>query len=211
MAKKDNTENKKNVADTDKQDKPEQQNISGTANATDDIEATEQAVQNAQRLPMMIHTQYVRDISFENPNAPFSFLAGTGRPEIDVNFSMDARKMDIEKMGLKNGQVDNLYEVVLSTTIKAEKQGNPAFILEIEYGMAVSLNNIPEEQHHSLLLIEMPKYMFPYVRHLVAELSGQGGYAPLMLTPVNFSKFYMERFGKDAVPAQERAEERNSA
>ncbi len=179
--------------------------VSGKTNADESVPFTDETVQSAQRLPMMIHAQYVKDVSFENPNAPFTLLLSSGRPEIDVNFSMDARKMDMSKMGAAGEGIDNLYEVVLSTTIRAEKQGKAAFIIEIEYGMSVSLNDIPEERHHSLLLIEMPKYMFPYVRQLVAELSGQGGYSPLMLTPVNFSKFYMDRFGKEAVPSEERA------
>lgn len=173
--------------------------VSANVNSADDIPVTDETIHDAQRLPMMIHAQYVKDISFENPNAPFTLTPGSGRPEIEVNFNMDARKMDIDKMGTDKNKIDNLYEVVLGVHIQAEKKGEPAFIIEIEYGMAVSLNNIPEERHHALLLIEMPKYMFPYVRQLVTELSGQGGYAPLMLTPVNFSKFYMQRFGKDAV------------
>ena len=168
--------------------------VSGSASADDDIPVTQETVKSAKRLPMMIHAQYVKDISFENPNAPFTLLPGQGRPEMDVNFSMDARKMDVEQMGAAKAEIDNLYEVILGVTIHAEKGGRPAFVIEIEYGMSVSLNNIPEEQHHSLLLIEMPKYMFPFVRQLVTDLSGQGGYTPLMLAPVNFSKFYLNTF-----------------
>lgn len=173
--------------------------VSGSANADEDIPMNEDALKAGRRMPMMIHAQYVKDISFENPNAPFTLLPGSGRPEIEVNFAMDARKMDMEKLGNADSGIENLYEVILTTTVKATKQGKPAFLVEIEYGMSVSLNQIPEEQHHSMLLIEMPKYMFPYVRQLVAELSGQGGYMPLMLAPVNFSKFYMDRFGKNAI------------
>jgi len=172
--------------------------ISGDVNAGEDIPMAEENAHDAQRLPMMIHAQYVKDISFENPNAPFTMLASTGRPEIEVNFNMDARKMDMDKMGIDKDKVDNLYEVVLGVHIEAKKKDAPAYIMEIEYGMSVSLNNVPEGRHHALLLIEMPKYMFPYVRQLVADLSGQGGYMPLMLTPVNFGKFYLQRFGKEA-------------
>lgn len=172
--------------------------ISGNVNASDDIPMAEENIQDAQRLPMMIHAQYVKDISFENPNAPHTLLAKTGRPDIEVTFNMDARKMDLETMDLDKDQVDNLYEVVLGVHVEAKKQDEPAYIIEVEYAACVSLNNIDEGRHHAVLLIEMPKYMFPYVRQIVSEVSGQGGYMPLMLTPVNFGKFYLQRFGKDA-------------
>ena len=203
MAKK--SKDNKTTAKAVKEPKVIRPKISGGTGNADGVPFDENTLDSAQRMPMMIHAQYVKDISFENPNAPFTLLPSSGRPEIEVNFSMDARKMDLSQMGTDGHNIDNLYEVILGTTIQAIKQGKPAYIIEIEYGMSVSLNNVPEERHHSLLLIEMPKYMFPYVRQIVADLSGHGGYSPLMLTPVNFSKFYMERFGKNAVSGEDRA------
>jgi preprotein translocase subunit SecB len=150
----------------------------------------------AGRLPVVIHGQYIKDLSFENPNAPASLRpAKDGKPVMDINFSMDAHK--IAMPGL-----DNAYEVTLGVAATAKKDGNIAFILEVEYALTVSLEGVAEESVHPMLLIEMPRYMFPFVRQIVANVTQQGGFMPLMLAPVDFRNFYMQRYGADPQTAE---------
>ncbi len=148
----------------------------------------------ANGLPVTIHTQYVRDISFENPNVPNTLRAGLGMPEMDVSISMDARPLSDEN-------IKNLYEVGLSISAKATRADQVVFIAEIIYGVTVSIDeSVPEDVHHPMLLIEIPKYAFPFARHLLATVTQQGGYPPLLLNPVDFQALYMQRF-KDEIEA----------
>lgn len=139
-------------------------------------------------LPVTILAQYVRDLSFENPNTPESLRAGQGAPEMNIHIGMDARK-------LEDDQIPNLYEVVLSARAEARRKDTMVFIAEILYGATVSISEqVPEENHHPLLLIEVPHQIFPHVRQILSDLTMQGGYPPLLLNPVDFHGLYVQRF-----------------
>ena len=144
-------------------------------------------------MPINILAQYIRDFSFENPNAPESLRSGQNNPDMDINIGMDARKIPDEN-------VENLYESVINLRAVALRDKEPLFILEMQYGVTVALNDIPVENHHAVLLIEIPRLAFPYVRQVVSEITMQGGYPPLILNPVDFQALYMERF-KDEIEA----------
>lgn len=142
-------------------------------------------------LPLVIHTQYLKDVSFENPNAPHSFRIGQAAPKMDMNINLDVKNID-------DPQIKNLYEVTMKISAKAMRDGNAVFIAEILYGVAVSIQEIvPESQHHPLLLIEVPRLAFPFARQVLAELTQSGGYPALLLGPVDFYNMYMSRFGKE--------------
>lgn len=160
-------------------------------------QADEQIV--ATDMPVTIHAQYVRDLSFENPSAPEALRAGQTPPEMDINIGMDARK--IEDDGIKN-----LYEVVLNVRAVANRGNDPVFIAELQYGVTVSIgDDVPEDNHHPLLLIEMPRMAFPFVRQIISDVTVQGGYPPLLLNPVDFHALYMNRFGDEIEKARAEA------
>ncbi|MDB2682758.1 protein-export chaperone SecB [Alphaproteobacteria bacterium] len=170
---------------------------------TQDNKAEDQPVQDnstqAQGLPVTVHAQYVRDLSFENPNAPESLQAGQSAPEMDVNIGMDARK-------LEDKATPNLYEVGLSVRAEAKRGEDVVFIAEILYGVTVSLGSeVPEDSHHPLLLIEIPKLAFPYVRKLLSDVTTDGGFPPLLLSPVDFQALYMQRFAQQAEEGKKEA------
>jgi|GEM_PF-42565 len=169
--------------------------------AADSNAAQGDTVQNMPQganLPITIMAQYVKDISFENPNSPESLRTEGGAPEMDVNIGMDARK-------IPDDEFPNLYETVLSVQAKATRGDNTVFIAELQYGVTTSLNDVPEDQHHPLLLIEIPRMAFPFVRQILSDLTTQGGYPPLLLNPVDFQALYMDRFKGDIEKAQEEA------
>lgn len=142
-------------------------------------------------LPLIIHTQYVKDISFENPTAPNSFRIGIPAPKMEMNINLDAR-------ALEDLEIKNLYEVTLKINARAMRDGKPVFIAEIIYGVAVSFQEgVAENQHHPLLMIEVPRLAFPFARQILAELTQSGGYPALLLGPVDFYSMYMNRFGKE--------------
>lgn len=176
-----------------------------TDNAQGDVPATPgpdmpEGVASIDRLPVMIHGQYIKDLSFENPNAPMPLRKSDGPPAIDVDFSMDARKVDVPGY-------EDAYEVVLYVSVNAKKGDLTTFIAELEYGMMVTLQDVPADKVHPLLLIEMPNYMFPYVRQIISDMTQQAGYLPFYLTPVNFKALYRKRFGGPQVNRPQKSAE----
>lgn len=137
--------------------------------------------------PLRILAQYIRDLSFEVPGGPEIFpLLRTASPEIPTSIDMSMRHM-----------TGTTYEVTLSAHIEAFVAGKTAFILEVEYGSVVELdeNIIPPEHLHVALLMEVPRLMFPFVRQIVADMTVSGGFPPLMLQMVDFGDIYRKKFG----------------
>ncbi len=149
--------------------------------------------------PFVIHAQYVRDASFENPHALGALRPGQPTPEMDINIGMDARQ-------ITDMNVDRFYEVVLNVKAEAKRGDDTVFIAELQYGMAVSVGEgVPEDNHHPLLLIEIPRMAFPFARQILSDMTTQGGYPPLLLNPVDFHTLYMQRFAKDIEESKKKA------
>lgn len=129
-----------------------------------------------------IVAQYVKDLSFENPKAPDS-LRVDGKPGIDMGVEMNAQ-----------GRPDGLFEVDLRLTIKATTDAMTVFNVELLYGGLFALQGIPEQDIEPLLLIECPRYLFPYAREIIARATSDGGfYPPFMLDPIDFASIYVAR------------------
>ena len=167
---------------------------------SDEQATPDQATPQAAEMPVHIVAQYIRDVSFENPTAPDSLNFEGDAPEMDVNIGLDARKLEGD---------DNLYEVVISARAEALQGKETLFICEIHYGMTVKIGDeVPEDNHHPLLFIEIPRQAFPFVRQIVSNLVAQGGFPPLFLSPVDFHQLYLQRFGDEIKKAQEEAEKK---
>jgi preprotein translocase subunit SecB len=169
-----------------------------TQNTETDVAQSEENIA-VDSLPMTVHAQYIRDFSFENPNSPESLRAGQKSPEMDVNIGMDARKLD-------DPEIKDLYEVVVNIRAQAMRGEMGVFLVELQYGVTVSLNNVPENQHHPLLLIEVPRLAFPYCRQIISDVTVQGGFPPLLLNPVDFHALYMQRFASEIEESQKAAQ-----
>lgn len=145
--------------------------------------------QAAPSVPLVIHAQYIRDMSFESPAAPDSIRPGQPAPVIDISVNMDARKGE-------DAKTEGPYEVVMSLTATARREQKTVFIAELQYAAMVSLPGLAEEHHHPMLLIEVPKMMFPFLRQILSFLTQQGGFPPLLIGPVDFYALYMEKFAQ---------------
>lgn len=146
--------------------------------------------QNLQNLPIKVHAQYVKDISFENPGAPATLALSGAAPQMDVGVHLDVRELAENPLGIKD-----FFEVVIELRVRATKDGHPLFLADIDYAMAVSLADVPEKYRHPLLLIEVPRLGFPFVRQTLSDLVTAGGFPPLLLTPIDFTTLYRDRFG----------------
>lgn len=139
-------------------------------------------------------TQYVRDLSFENIAAQKGFAGSEGKPDIKVQFGIDAQQKAAEH-----------YEVSLRVKVESEIAKTPIFILELDYGGIFQVQNVPAEQIHPLLMIECPRLMFPFVRRIVSDVTRDGGYPPLNLEQVDFLALYRAEVARrqaEAAPAQ---------
>jgi preprotein translocase subunit SecB len=126
-------------------------------------------------------SQYVKDLSFENPNAPAIYQNQTP-PGIDVQFNIGA------------GQVgDEVHEVALKIEVRATADGQTAFIVDLTYAGLFGLRNVPAEHVQPFLLAEAPRLLFPFARRVVADTIRDGGFPPLMLEPIDFAALYMQQ------------------
>jgi preprotein translocase subunit SecB len=126
-------------------------------------------------------SQYVKDLSFENPNAP-AVYQWQSQPSIDVQFNIGAATVG-----------EDVHEVSLKIEVTASADGNTAFAVEILYAGLFAIRNVPEEQMQPFLLAEAPRLLFPFARRVVADAIRDGGFPPLVLDPIDFGSLYMER------------------
>ncbi|MFN3944868.1 MAG: protein-export chaperone SecB [Allosphingosinicella sp.] len=146
-----------------------------------------QAINGGGDLPQVgILSQYVKDFSFENPNAPHVYQ-WQGQPAIDVQFNIGAGKVG-----------DDVHEVVLQITVTAkgtglEGQEQTAFMVDLLYAGLFALRNVPEEQLQPFLLAEAPRILFPFARRIISDAVLDGGFPPLMLEPIDFASLYMQQ------------------
>lgn len=128
---------------------------------------------------IQIVSQYIKDLSFENP----SLGINVQRPQIDFTVDLQARRMQ------ENGP----YEVVLKMRVSAQQEEKTIFLLEIAYGGIFILDKVPDEVLQPILLIECPRLMFPFVRRIVSDLVSDGGLPPLMIEPIDFAQLYRSK------------------
>ena len=126
-------------------------------------------------------SQYVKDLSFENPNSPAVFQ-WQSQPNIEVQFNIGAQIVG-----------EDVHEVALKIEIAAAAEGNTAFAVELVYAGLFAIRNVPQEQLQPFLLAEAPRLLFPFARRVVADAIRDGGFPPLVLEPIDFGALYMER------------------
>lgn len=153
------------------------------AGATQPVRAPKPADQ-----PLVVNAQYIKDLSFEAPAAPEIFQRmQTTRPDITIN-------IDVQAVPLK----DTAYEVVLNMRAECKVEQKVAFIMELVYAGNFNIR-VPREHLQAVLLVECPRLLFPFARSILAEISREGGFPPVLLGPVDFVAMYqkqMETAGK---------------
>lgn len=135
----------------------------------------------AQETPMAISRQYIKDLSFENPNAPLVYSSlGNEGPEIKLNVELSSNQLG-----------DRAHEVVVGLTVNASKRDQAIFILELVYaGIVVVGESLSAEQTQQILKVDAPRHLFPFIRAIVADATREGGFPPLLLNPIDFARVY---------------------
>jgi preprotein translocase subunit SecB len=138
-----------------------------------------------------IVAQYIKDLSFENPNAPKSLSASQTPPQISIQINVNAAPV-----------TDNEYEITLKLDGKAESDGSLIFMFELTYGGVFRIRNVPQESINAVIMIECPRLLFPFAREIIANTVRNGGFPPLLLDPVDFVSLYRQRMSQMAPNVQ---------
>ncbi len=149
--------------------------------------------------PLMVNIQYTKDLSFEVPGAPLIYTTLRNTPRVDINLDVQVRR-------IQDGQ--NVFEVTLA--IKADAHDGPAngaesakvFVAELSYAGIFTLNNVPDNAVEPLLLVECPRLLFPFARNILADVTRDGGFPPVLLQPIDFVALWQARRAQAGAGAQ---------
>lgn len=135
-----------------------------------------------------IRMQYLKDISFENPNAPLIYSKLNTQPDIRVSVDVQARALEARA-----------FEVTLSANVDAKFGDTPGFLTELQYcALVLVAESVAQEDLEPLLLVEIPHQLFPFARGLISEASRDGGFPPLLINPIDFGKLYQQQRAQKA-------------
>lgn len=126
--------------------------------------------------------QYIKDLSFENPDPMGALRGGQPAPAIELGIDVQARKAP-----------NDTYEVDLNISVKAQRDKTVAFLCELKYSGLFQFVNLPPEALEALLLVEAPRMLFPFARRIVAEATRDGGFPPLLVDPIDFMGLYQKQ------------------
>jgi preprotein translocase subunit SecB len=129
--------------------------------------------------------QYIKDFSFENPNAPRSLGQSPQQPSINIQINVNAKPL-----------ADNDVEVELKLEGKADMSGTVLFGFDLVYAGVFRIQNVPQEHLHQLVMIECPRLLFPFAREIIATAVRNGGFPPLLIDPIDFVGLYRQKVGE---------------
>jgi preprotein translocase subunit SecB len=132
--------------------------------------------------------QYIKDFSFENPNAPNSLVQPQPtqkQPQISIQVNVSAKSLSQAE-----------YEVALALEGRAGEKPNLLFEFELTYCGVFRFINVPQEHLHPALMIECPRLLFPFVRQIVGDAVRNGGFPPLYIDPIDFVALYNQKLAE---------------
>lgn len=138
----------------------------------------------------LLQQLFVKDLSFEAPNAPVTLQNAGGEPEVKLNLRHSARALD-----------NDAFEVVLHLNIHAEIAGKTVFLAELDQAGLFVISGYKDEELKRLLGVYCPNTLFPYAREAISSTVAKGGFPPLMLQPINFEALYEQAAARQATQA----------
>lgn len=146
--------------------------------------------EQAQGPMLSVLAQYTKDQSFENPGAPNSLRSGLPAPQIGVNIEIGRQMMD-----------DDTVEVTLILKAEARREADVAFIAELEYSGLFAFQGVGIEEVQPLIMIECPRLLFPFARQIMASMTQNGGFPPILLDPPDFTAMFRDEMMRRAQEA----------
>lgn len=147
---------------------------------------------NEPQAPLTVSAQYIKDLSFENPNPLQNLTGNEEKPSISIHIEAQAHNI-----------ADRTFEVSLRVQVDAKRKDVQIFLLELDYGGAFTIGQeVPEEYIRPILMVECPRILFPFARNIVATTIQEGGYPALLLTPVDFADLYQRQLAQEEAQTQ---------
>src|SRR5262249_31339635 len=143
----------------------------------------------AQQAQLSVLGQYIKDFSFENPNAPRSLAPTQTQPAINIQINVAVQQL-----------AETDYEISLKLEGKAESAGTLLFAFGLTFAGVFRVQNVPQQTLQPLIMIECPRLLFPFAREIVATSVRNGGFPPLLLDPVDFVALYQQRAAQMQAP-----------
>ncbi|CEJ15865.1 protein-export chaperone SecB [Phreatobacter sp. AB_2022a] len=141
----------------------------------------------AEAVPQLnVLAQYIKDLSFENPNAPRSLMPQQEQPAINIQINVNANPMS-----------ETEFQIELTIDGDARTKDLILFKFELVYGGIFRIAGVPAEAVHPIVLIECPRLLFPFARQIIANSTRDGGFPPLYLDPVDFAALYRQRMAEN--------------
>ena len=123
--------------------------------------------------------QYIKDFSFENPNAPHVLMEGSTQPDVEITVNVGAQLID-----------KNQYEVALNLAAKASSGETNLFLVDLTYAGLVTPEGVSKDEVNPLIMIEAPRLLFPFARAIISDATRDGGFMPLNIQPIDFVAVY---------------------
>ncbi|MFO1186895.1 MAG: protein-export chaperone SecB [Alphaproteobacteria bacterium] len=147
---------------------------------------------SAQSQPQFrVLAQYVKDLSFENPNAPSSLIQRPGKPDISVRVDINTRRLSGDQ-----------FETELRLQVEAKQENEVQFIIDLLFAGLFLIQGVPVENLEPVLVIECPRLLFPFARRVISDASRDGGFMPLNIEPVDFAAVYRMQLERRAMDNQ---------
>jgi preprotein translocase subunit SecB len=176
------------------EDQPKKANGDGpsrerqTADEAQESPVTPGAARAGNQAQLTVLAQYVKDLSFENPGAPQSLQGPGQNPQLKVSVNVSA-----EPRG------EETFEVGLHLEVHASNAKGVIYNVELLYGGLFGLRNIPQNLLQPVLFIDCPTLLFPFMRRVLADVTRDGGFPPLMLDPIDFGRLFAENLARGEV------------
>lgn len=139
--------------------------------------------EQAQQVIFNIEKLYVKDLSLEIPHAPAIFLEREA-PQIDLQMNTGAMAVE-----------EGVYEVTVTVTVTAKlaEKNKVVFLVEAKQAGIFQVRNVPQGEIEPVLAVVCPNILYPYLREVVSDVVVRAGFAPVILTPVNFDALYQQQ------------------
>ena len=160
---------------------------SKTATSKDNVNAENATGTANTNRQILVHAQYIKDLSFENPNAPSVLMRESAQPDVEITVNVGAQLID-----------KNQYEVTLNLAAKASSEKAALFLVDLTYAGLVTPEGASIDEVNPLIMIEAPRLLFPFARAIISDVTRDGGFMPLNIQPVDFVAVYQHNLAQQA-------------
>lgn len=143
---------------------------------------------------LAIQKIYVKDFSFESPQAPHVFGKTDWTPKTDLNLRSSHTTI-----------ADNNHEVVLAVTVEAKEEDKTLFLVELHQAGVFHIAGYSDDELKALVGSFCPNILFPYAREGIASMITRGGFPEFVLQPINFDALYAQGLAQAEAKAAEAA------